>query len=263
MNTDHNKNSQNYIKDKILFISPPFGNYFPEWLLNKILNVQTYSITGSFTLEPRDGLFSQIIKTLRYTDNYDQPGWVNKIGFRNKGIEWGLDKYYNKENNIVSIGIINSNDINTLIKIIPDDANIEVNVSCPNVDKSFKKISETDVNKFLNSERQWCIIKLPPKIAESEIDYLYNNGWRQFHCSNTITVDAGGLSGKSIKPHSLQLSQYISTNYPDATVIAGGGIETIQDVQDYTAAGANHFSVSTLLFNPLRFINFLNDLSKS
>ena len=27
---------------------------------------------------------------------------------------------------------------------------IEVNVSCPNVDKSFKKISETDVNKFLN-----------------------------------------------------------------------------------------------------------------
>lgn len=258
-----NNNENKTKNDNILFISPPFGNYFPEWLTNKIFNIQTYSITGSFTLEPRDGLFSQIIKTLRYTDNYKYPGWVNKIGFRNKGIDWGLEKYYNKENNILSIGVIDSNDIQSLAKIIPDDANIEVNVSCPNVDKSFKKISETDVNQFLNSKRQWCIIKLPPTISFSEIDYLYNHGWRQFHCSNTVPVDMGGLSGKSVKSHSLNLSHYISTYYPDATVIAGGGIETIQDVQDYTAAGANHFSVSTLLFNPLRFINFLNDLSNS
>lgn len=249
--------------DSILFISPPFGNYFPEWIANKIFNIQTYSITGSFTLEPRHGLLSQVIKTLKYTNSYDQPGWVNKIGFRNKGIECGIEKYYNKENNIISVGVINSSDIQNLTKIIPDDANIEVNVSCPNVDKTFKKISETDVNQFLNDKRQWCIIKLPPTIPVQEIDYLYQNGWRQFHCSNTVPVDEGGLSGKSVKPYSLKLSEYISTNYPDTTVIAGGGIETIQDIQDYAKAGATHYSVSTLLFNPFLFINFLNDLSKS
>ena len=50
MNTNNNKNSQNNLKnDKILFISPPFGNYFPNGLINKIFNIQTYSIAGSFT----------------------------------------------------------------------------------------------------------------------------------------------------------------------------------------------------------------------
>ena len=43
----------------MLFISPPFGNYvkLPE----------TKSIKGSFTLEPREGLLMQIMKTLRYS----------------------------------------------------------------------------------------------------------------------------------------------------------------------------------------------------
>lgn len=134
MNNNKNKNN-----DSILFISPPFSNYFPEWIPNKLFNIQTYSITGSFTLEPRQGLFSQIMKTLKYTNSYEHPGWVNKIGFRNKGIECGIEKYYNKENNIISVGVINSSDIQNLTKIIPDDANIEVNVSCPNIDKTFKK----------------------------------------------------------------------------------------------------------------------------
>ena len=41
----------------MLFISPPFGNY---------ININnTTSIKGSFTLHPRDGLFIQILKTLR------------------------------------------------------------------------------------------------------------------------------------------------------------------------------------------------------
>ena len=68
-----------------LFISPPFGNY---------INLPyTRSIKGSFTLEPRPGLFSQIIKTLRYS--FEHKGWINKIGLRNKGIDWAVDKYKN------------------------------------------------------------------------------------------------------------------------------------------------------------------------
>ena len=43
----------------MLFISPPFGNY---------LNLPyTTSIKGSFTYEPRSGLFVQILKTFRYS----------------------------------------------------------------------------------------------------------------------------------------------------------------------------------------------------
>ena len=49
----------------MFFISPPFGNY---------LNLNnTMSIKGSYTLYPRDGLFEQIIKTLRYS--FENEGW--------------------------------------------------------------------------------------------------------------------------------------------------------------------------------------------
>jgi len=70
----------------MLFISPPFGNY--------IHLPQTKSIKGSYTLEPRDGLFLQILKTLRFS--FDKNGWVNKIGLRNKGLQYGIDNYNHK-----------------------------------------------------------------------------------------------------------------------------------------------------------------------
>ena len=53
----------------MLFISPPFGNY--------IHLPQTRSIKGSYTLEPRDGLILQILKTLRFS--FDKNVWINKI----------------------------------------------------------------------------------------------------------------------------------------------------------------------------------------
>ena len=79
----------------MLFISPPFGNY---------INLpNTISIKGSFTLEPRTGLFTQIIKTLRYS--FKHQGWINKIGLRNKGIDWALLKYKNRKDIIISIAL--------------------------------------------------------------------------------------------------------------------------------------------------------------
>ena len=66
-----------------LFISPPFGNYIS---LPNII-----SITGSYTIEPRTGLFEQILKTFRYSFEYN--GWVNKIGLRNKGIDYAINNH--------------------------------------------------------------------------------------------------------------------------------------------------------------------------
>ena len=66
-----------------LYISPPFGNY------GRLLNAITKSkeiipIVGTFTCQPRDGKFVKILKTLRY--DYNNQGWVNKIGLCNPGI---------------------------------------------------------------------------------------------------------------------------------------------------------------------------------
>ena len=174
----------------MLFISPPFGNY---------INLSnTMSIKGSYTLKPRKGLLSQIVKTLRY--NYQLGGWVNKIGLRNKGIDYGL-KQYNPRTDIISIAILKHSEIKDFLEKIPDDTNIEINVSCPNTDK---KMINYDLHYFLNNKRKWCIIKLSPTIDLKLVDSYYKQGFRQFHCSNTIPVKNGGLSGISLIPYNIK-----------------------------------------------------------
>ena len=77
------------------FISAPFGNYL------KFKN--TISVTGSWTIQPRPGLYKQIAKTLRYT----KTGWRNKIGLRNKGILHAITQH--SHNNIMSLAAIDKN----------------------------------------------------------------------------------------------------------------------------------------------------------
>ena len=233
----------------MLFISPPFGNYIN--LDNAI------SIKGSFTLEPRYGLLSQIIYTLRYS--FQHKGWTNQIGLRNNGIDYAINNY--NTNNVYSIAILDNTEINKIKNKIPKDMNVEINVSCPNViyhTKDKSNCISNEIKDFLNNQREWCIIKLPPVVEHSQIDTFYNLGFRQFHCSNTLKTKDGGLSGPILKPYTSNLIKYIKQKYPDSEVIAGGGIKTIDDIKHYKALGADHFSVSTLCFNPLQLYILYN-----
>jgi dihydroorotate dehydrogenase len=220
----------------MFFINPPFSNY---------LNLPyTISIKGSYTLEPRTGLFLQIIKTLRYS--FDNGGWVNKIGLKNSGIDYAI-KNYKKGDHIVSIAILDKSDISKILNKIPDNMDIELNVSCPNTDK---KMCTDGLDKFINPKRDWCIIKLSPTSRTDLIDNYYKQGFRQFHCSNTIPIDNGGLSGKSIIRYSNNLIKYLNLNYKDIEIIGGGGITKIEDINNYNKHGANHYSASTVFFCP-------------
>ena len=225
----------------MIFISPPFGNY---------INIDnTISIKGSYTLYPRDGLLFQIIKTLRYSSTYS--GWINKIGLRNPGIDYAIKNYDNKS--IVSIAILNKEEIPILLRKIPDNMNIEINISCPNTDK---KMINDNIECFINSKRKWCILKLSPYCDLNLIDTYYNQGFRQFHCCNTLPVKEGGLSGKSLIPYSVNLIQNIKNKYSDTIIIGGGGIRDINDITTYNKAGAIHYSISTLFFNPFLSYSF-------
>ena len=79
-----------------IFIAAPFGNY--------IKTSNTISVTGSWTIEKRNGRIKQILKTLRYTKR----GWVNKIGLRNPGFDYGIKNH--KENEVFSIAGIEKDD---------------------------------------------------------------------------------------------------------------------------------------------------------
>lgn len=225
-----------------LFVSPPFGNY---------INLpHTNCIKGSFTLEPRSGLFSQIIKTLRYS--FYDGGWINKIGLRNPGIDYALNKYRSQlrsSNFILSIAILKEEEIQKLLHKIPEDANLEINISCPNAEKH---MIDNGVNKFINPKRHWCILKVSPTIHHAKLDTYYNMGFRQFHMSNTIPTPNGGLSGRSLIPYNKVNIQYMKEKYPDVVIIGGGGITDYKDISLYKQFGADHVSISSNLFNPYR-----------
>ena len=95
--------------------------------------------------------------------------WINKIGLRNFGILYGL-KHYNLDTDIISIAIMEKEEIKKFNEIIPKDTNLEINVSCPNTEKHM--INE-GIHVFLNPKRKWCIVKLSPIADHKLIDSYY------------------------------------------------------------------------------------------
>ena len=233
----------------VLFIGPPFGNY--------IFLPNTVSINGSYTLHHRPGLLSQIWKTLHFSEEYG--GWINKIGLRNPGIDSAIQKYRKNPDEIYSIAILDNSEIPELLEKVPYTMNIELNVSCPNAEKH---MVVTGIEQFINPERKWCIIKLSPKTDHKLIDNLYKKGFRQFHCSNTLPVLGGGLSGPRLIPYTNRLINYIKTKYPNTEVIAGGGIQKYDTLLNYKKLGANHFAMSTLFFHPILCSKFFYNFYK-
>ena len=228
------------IKENI-FISPPFGNY--------IRIPGSKSIKGSFTLEPREGLVTQIIKTLRFS--FEHNGWINKIGLRNKGLEYGI-KNYNQNTDILSIAIMNESEIKPILNMLPKKANIELNVSCPNVEK---ELNDNNIGQFLNPEREWCAVKISPLTTKETIDKYYKLGFRQYHCCNTLPVENGGLSGPSLIPYVCKQIETIKS-YPNTTIVGGGGIQNIETLDIYKKLGATYFSISSIFFNPIKCVRF-------
>jgi dihydroorotate dehydrogenase len=174
------------------------------------------------------------------------------------GIDYAIKNFNTKD--VYSIAIMNPNDIEIIQKKIPKNMNIEINISCPNAEK---KMVHNGLKGFLNSERKWCIIKLSPLSNINLVDQYYKEGFRQFHCSNTLPIKEGGLSGKTLIPYNNNLIKNIKNKYNDVEIISGGGITEIQDIINYKKIGASHYSISTVCFNPINlsilYYNYLKN----
>lgn len=231
-----------------LYIAAPFGNY--------IKTKNTRSVIGSYTLERRTGLIKQIIKTLRYRNGV----WYNAIGLRNPGIEFGLMRYNKSKNDVISLAAIEPKDWNTLNKIIPYNTDIELNLSCPNIEH-FENYNQ-NIENFLNGDRK-VIAKLSPLTTKETVLNLINQGFESFHCCNTLATDRGAMSGKELYVYVEKLIYIIKSFKENAEIIAGGGIENIEDIKKYKKLGATSFSLGTVCFNLFKLFNVIKEYKKS
>ena len=229
-----------------LIISAPFGNYVqPEGCVATL---------GTFTAAARGGRMWRILKTVRYYPRLR--AWVNKIGLRNPGIEWLRSRVARDKidvaDKLVSVHGFVAEDWYALLEACSElrPRAIELNMSCPNVgeigwpEDLFPRAVATGVP---------VIAKLPPVRFETMFEQAWAAGIRTYHCTNTLPVPSGGLSGAPLKPVALQCIARVRelvADDPELRVIGGGGIRAAADVDDYVNAGVHAVAVGTKTMNP-------------
>jgi len=234
-----------------IFISAPFGNY--------IKPVGCIPVTGTFTRNPRGNRLWSVLKTLRY--NRRLGGWVNKLGLPNPGLRAGLERHIRGE--VLSIAETKRGDFQKMNNIIPLNQSLEINFSCPNLEKRKLPLDGASIFTKVKS-REWCIAKLSPLTDGDELEFVIEHlGFKQIHFSNTLPLpnNRGGLSGATLKPYTLELIDLVRERWGDSvTVIAGGGVQDFSGVMEYLLAGANHVSLGSVCFNPFKLRKLLRSL---
>ncbi len=219
-----------------IIISPPFSNL-------RVFKIErTTRILGSYTLNKRSGLW-RVLTTLRKVEG----GWTNNVGLRNGGV-----KSIPNTEDVISISALEEKDWPELISEITERdkvLGVEINVSCPNAE--VKGVSKEIVDQ-LKTHFSFLIVKTPHappfdlylRLIDIGVDYL--------HISNTMPTDKGALSGRPLIERNLEDIRKIKSECQEVKVIGGGGIYDLETVDKYQNAGADHFSLSTILLNPLK-----------
>ncbi len=222
-----NMDEDNGFFNIMIYISPPFGNYF--------IYKNAMPIRGTFTYHRRKGLIWHTARSLRPV----RGGWRNQIGFRNAGIRsvnFDVRAVY-------SISAMESvAEWDSLLECIPAYVSLELNLSCPNV--SFSPIPPDILAQFV-SKYPSLQVKMKPSYNEYLLNRLIDEGVECIHMSNTISTPKGGISGRQLKEINLHNIERFAKRFT-GRLIAGGGIYEAQDVIDYRNAGASDFSISTV-----------------
>ena len=231
---------------KPLVISAPFGNYIQPAGATPTL--------GTFTLLRRPGRVWRVLKTVRYRRS--QRAWVNKIGLRNPGIDWLADRVRrgrcDVSDKLVSIHGFDEDQWMRLLEKIADirPMAVELNMSCPNVGEIdwppelFTRAVATGLD---------VVVKLPPVNYEQMVEQAVGAGIRTFHCCNTLPVPAGGMSGRPLQPKSLACIRDLRSKPfgNELTLIGGGGVYEVSDIQAFKEAGADRVALGTKTMNPV------------
>ena len=217
-------------------------------------------------------------------------GMLNSIGLQNIGIDAyiddvlpGLSQYPAKI--IVNLFGTTREQYEGLarrVEGVPDIAALELNVSCPNVQRGGiefghdPQVLEELVAAVRQNTSKPIIVKLSPNVTSPVLigEAARRGGADALSCINTVlgmAIDAdsrrpllrrlkGGLSGPAIKPIALRIVYDVHREV-GLPVIGIGGIESARDVVEFLLAGASAVQVGTALFRtpnaPVRILEEL------
>jgi len=146
------------------------------------------------------------------------------------------------DSSVHSICGLDENEWKILLYTIPQGIKIELNLSCPNVEAT--SISDTLLKQFID-KFPMLSVKVRYDISDFVAKKLHSAGVKSLHCSNTIPTERGGLSGTPLQKLNIPAIKRLSS-YGFDSLIAGGGIYSARDVDEYREAGATDFSISTV-----------------
>lgn len=217
---------------KPFLISPPFGNLIGHPKATRVM--------GSYTILPRPGRWRLVTQVRRHQD-----GWVNRVGLRNPGIA----RASFKPDRLYSVAGLVPGDWHRLLGALYGRATmVELNVGCPNAGQ--EPLSPAMAEQFRQAFPV-CSIKVEPSNAGCELALQYGG---LIHMGNSLPTPHGGYSGPANRPRDLveRLAK------AGCVVIAGGGVRDWQDVVAYRNAGAQHVSLSSVWFSPIRALRLLS-----
>lgn len=258
------------LKNPVMTASGTFG-YANEY--NDFIDVENLGaiVTKAISLLPREGN-----KHIRIAET--KAGMINSIGLENVGIEKFLSD---------KVPVLNANNIEFIVNIagstVEEYTNlakicssnnikaIELNVSCPNVKTGCLEFGTDDkslyelVSAVRNEYKGFLMVKLTPNVTSIESIGIAAEkaGADAVSAINTLkgtsiklnivngkfykTIVQGGYSGAGIKPVAINAVSRLSKvlNIP---IVGIGGIEILEDILEFFAAGAEAVQIGTANF---------------
>jgi dihydroorotate dehydrogenase (NAD+) catalytic subunit len=203
-------------------------------------------------------------------------GVLNSIGLQNVGVEgvirekapiwatWTVPVLVNVSGTSLEEYV----DIAALLDGVPGIAGIELNISCPNVERGGVLFSSDPqlTNQVTRAARAATglplVVKLSPNVGDirsiaaaaedggadavSLINTLYGMSIHTGRRTPELANVSGGLSGPAIKPHALYLVYQVAQEV-SIPVIGIGGIMSHLDAVEFLLAGATAIEVATAL----------------
>ena len=273
------------LKNPVITASGTYG-YCDEYDCFTDVSALGAIVTKAITLNPRPGNRNSRIAETR-------AGMINSIGLENIGI---------KEFIKTKLPVLKSKNIDFIMNVAGSDTEeycetakiaededikaIELNVSCPNVKTGCMAIGsdETALAETVNAVREvfsgFLLVKLTPNVtcienlglaaqkagadAVTAINTLKGTNIKISKIGGKFnkTILTGGYSGFGIKPVALN-AVYRLANCLDIPVIGSGGIETLEDIFEFFAAGAQAVQLGTVNFtHPDRALSLIKELEE-